>query len=76
MVKSDDIEKLPLPKSWPELAKRALVLVNSMLKVSFDIEVGRRLDSAPRHCSGSAIRGGLSPAQSTPSCTSNQGWNL
>ncbi len=49
MAKSDDIEKLPLPKSWPKLAKRALVLVNSMLKVSLDIELGRRLDCAVHH---------------------------
>ena len=49
MAKSDDIEKLPLPKSWPKLARRALVLVNSMLKVSFDIELGRRLDCAVHH---------------------------
>ena len=48
MAKPDDIEKLPLPKSWPKLARRALVLVNSMLKVSFDIELGRRLDCAVR----------------------------
>ena len=34
MAKSDDLDRLPLPKSWPKLAKRALVLVNSMLKVS------------------------------------------
>ncbi len=49
MAKSDDIEELPLRKSWPKLARRALVLVNSMLKVSFDIELGRRLDCASRH---------------------------
>ena len=49
MAESGDIEKLPLPKSWPKLAKRALVLVNSMLKVSFDIELGRRLDCASHH---------------------------
>ena len=49
MAKSDDLDRLPLPKSWPKLAKRALVLVNSMLKVSFDIELGRRLDCASRH---------------------------
>ena len=42
MAKSDNIDRLPLPKSWPKLAERALVLVNSMLKVSFDIELGRR----------------------------------
>ena len=49
MARSDDLDRLPLPKSWPERAKRALVLVNSMLKVSFDIELGRRLDCASRH---------------------------
>ncbi len=49
MAKPDDIEKLPLPKSWPRLARRALVLVNSMLKTPFDIELGRRLDCASRH---------------------------
>jgi len=46
MARSDDLDKLPLPKSWPKAAKRALVLVNSMLKVSFDVELGRRLDCA------------------------------
>jgi len=49
MAKSDDLDGLPLPKSWPKLAKRALVLVNSMLKVSFDIELGLRLDCASHH---------------------------
>ena len=49
MAKSDDLDRLPLPKSWPKLARRALVLVNSMLKVSFDIELGRRLDCASHH---------------------------
>ena len=49
MAKSDDLDRLPLPKSWPKLAKRALVLVNSMLKVSFDIELGFRLDCASHH---------------------------
>ena len=46
---SDDLDRLPFPKSWPVLAKRALVLVSSMLKVSFDSELGRRLDCASRH---------------------------
>jgi MoxR-like ATPase len=49
MAKSDDIARLPLPKGWPKLAKRVLVLVNSLLKVSFDIELGRRLDCASHH---------------------------
>ncbi len=49
MAKSADPDRLPLPKSWPNLAKRALVLVNSLLKVSFDIELGRRLDCASHH---------------------------
>ena len=49
MAKSADPDRLPLPKSWPDLAKRALVLVNSLLKVSFDIELGRRLDCASHH---------------------------
>ncbi|MHC5059044.1 MAG: transposase [Planctomycetota bacterium] len=49
MAKPDDLDRLPLPKSWPTLAKRALVLVNSMLKISFDIELGHRLDCASRH---------------------------
>jgi hypothetical protein len=31
MAKSDDIARLPLPKGWPKLAKRVLVLVNSLL---------------------------------------------
>ena len=48
MAKPDDLDRLPLPKSWPKLARRALVLVNSMLKVSLDIELGRRLDCAVR----------------------------
>jgi hypothetical protein len=45
----DDPDRLPLLKSWPRLAKRALLVVNSMLKVSFDIELGRRLDCATYH---------------------------
>ncbi len=49
MAESDGLDRLPLPKSWPKLAKRALVFVNSMLKVSFDIELGRRLDCAVHH---------------------------
>ncbi len=49
MLDCDDPDRLPLPKSWPKLAKRALVFVNSMLKVSFDIELGRRLDCASHH---------------------------
>ncbi len=49
MAKPDDPDRPPLPKSWPKLAERALVLVNSMLKASFDIELGRRLDRASRH---------------------------
>ena len=49
MAEPDDLDRLPLPKSWPRLAKRSLVLVNSMLKVSFDIELGRRLDCATYH---------------------------
>ena len=49
MAKSDDLDWLPLPKNWPRPAERALVLVNSMLKVSFDIELGRRLDCAVHH---------------------------
>ena len=56
MAKSDDIEKLPLPKSWPKLARRALVLVNSMLKVSLDIELGRRLDCAVHPSKSSSPR--------------------
>ncbi len=48
MAKTDDLDRLPLPKSRPKLAKRAFVLVNSMLKVSFDMELGRRLDCASR----------------------------
>jgi hypothetical protein len=32
MAKSDDIEELPLPESRPKLARRAFVLVDSMLK--------------------------------------------
>jgi hypothetical protein len=43
------MDRLPLPKSWPKLARRAIVLVNSMLKAAFDIELGRRLDCASRH---------------------------
>ena len=54
MAKSDDIEKLPLPESWPKLARRALVLVDSMLKASLDIELGRRLDCAVHHARGHA----------------------
>jgi len=49
MTESDGLDRPPLPKSRPELAERALVLVNSMLKVSFDIELGRRLDCASHH---------------------------
>jgi len=49
MAKSDDIARMPLPKGWPRLAKRVLVLVNSLLKVSFDIELGCRLDCASHH---------------------------
>jgi putative transposase len=49
MAKSDDIARLPLPRGWPKQAKRVLVLVNSLLKVSFDIELGRRLDRASHH---------------------------
>jgi transposase InsO family protein len=49
MTDSDDTHKPPLPKSWPDLAKQALVLVHSMLKAAFDIELGRRLDCAFRH---------------------------
>ena len=49
MAESEDLDLLPLPKGWPKLAKRALVLVNSMLKAAFDIELGRRLDCASRH---------------------------
>jgi hypothetical protein len=49
MAKSADPDRLPLPKSWPNLAKRALVLINSLLKASFDIELGRWLDCASHH---------------------------
>ena len=49
MAKSDDLDRLPLPKGWPKLVRQALVLVDSMLKVSFDIEPGRRLDCASHH---------------------------
>jgi hypothetical protein len=45
----DDPHTLPLPKRWPRLVRRTLVLVNSMLKASFDIELGRRLDCATYH---------------------------
>ncbi|MHC4202175.1 MAG: hypothetical protein ACYSU0_19460 [Planctomycetota bacterium] len=59
MAESDGLDRLPLPKSWPELAKRALVLVNSMLKASFDIELGRRVDCASRHAREHAEHEGL-----------------
>ncbi len=49
MAESAYPDRLPLPKSWPDLVKRTLVLVNSLLKVSFDIELGRRLDCASHH---------------------------
>ena len=48
MAESDDLERL-LPKCWPKLVRRALVLACSMLKAAFDIEVGRRLDCSLHH---------------------------
>jgi len=49
MTRRDRTNGLPLPSGWPELARQALLLVNSMLKAAFDIELGRRLDCASRH---------------------------
>jgi transposase InsO family protein len=49
MNESDDLATLSLPKDWPKLVKRALILVCSMLKAAFDIEVGQRLDCTLHH---------------------------
>jgi transposase InsO family protein len=49
MSESDDLATLSLPKSWPKLVKRAIVLVCSTLKAAFDIEIGRRLDCIMHH---------------------------
>ncbi len=43
-----DLDKLPLPKNWPGLAKKAVCTALSLLKAAFDIELGRRLDCVAR----------------------------
>ena len=67
MAYTNEVVSLPLPKGWPTFIKHALVLVNSLLKASFDIEIGRRFDcachDAREHAVHERLRGSLRPGQ-------------